>query len=176
MENGATFIIQRARGIDDRPIVLKHVAKSVSQETTFSKDIHAEETLLETIEKLSNRISQRLKKKHLQGTTIKINIRWSDFSTITRQVTLNHPSNQNNTISETAIALFKKEWQQGEPIRLIGVGVSGLAPEQLNLWDYNNNSVNSETDKRLDSAIRDLREKFGNGVLQWGDDLTKNKA
>jgi DNA polymerase-4 len=170
------LIIQHARGIDDRAIVLKHVAKSVSQETTFSKDIQAEDTLLETIEKLSNRISQRLKKKHVQGTTIKIKIRRSDFSTITRQVTLIHPSNQNNTISETAIGLFKKGWKQGEPIRLIGVGVSGLAPEQLNLWDYNKNSVNSETDKRLDSAIRDLREKFGNGALKWGDDLTKNKT
>ena len=167
---------QRARGVDDRPIVLKHVAKSVSQETTFSKDIRDEDTLLETIERLSNRVSQRLTKKHTQGTTIKIKIRRSDFSTITMQVTINQPSNQTETIATTAIGLFKKEWVKGEAIRLIGVGVSGLAPEQLNLWNYNSQSEKNESEKRLKSAISDLRDKFGDDVLHWGDNMEKDNT
>jgi len=169
-------LIKRAQGIDERPIVLKHVAKSVSQERTFAEDIRAEDKLLETFEKLSQRISKRLIKKHTQGTTIKIKMRWSDFSTITRQMTLSQPTNEVDTISSNAISLFKKEWKIGDPIRLIGVGVSGLAPEQLSLWDQASKSEKDETDKLLDSAISDLREKFGEEVLKWGDDLGKSTS
>lgn len=169
-------LVKRAQGIDERPIVLRHVAKSVSQERTFAEDIRTEDKLIETIEKLSKRISKRLKKKHIQGTTIKIKMRWSDFSTITRQVTLSQPTNEVDTISSNAVSLFKKEWKIGEPVRLIGVGVSGLAPEQLSLWDQAAKVENDETAERLDTAISDLREKFGEGVLKWGDDLKKSKS
>jgi DNA polymerase-4 len=169
-------IFKRAQGIDERPIVLKHVAKSVSQERTFAEDVSTEDILIETIEKLSKRISKRLKKKHVQGTTIKIKMRWSDFSTITRQVTLSQPTNETQSISGNAISLFKKEWKLGEPVRLIGVGVSGLAPEQLSLWDQAAKVENDQTAERLDSAISDLQEKFGEGVLKWGDDLENSNS
>jgi DNA polymerase-4 len=163
-------LIKRANGIDDRPIVLKHVAKSVSQERTFAEDVQSKAILIETIEKLSKQISKRLKKKHVQGNTIRIKMRWSDFSTITRQMTLSQPTNEVDSISGNAIALFKKEWKTGEPIRLIGVGVSSLAPEQLSLWDQAAAKKNYETDERLNMAVRNLRKKFGDDVLKWGDD------
>jgi DNA polymerase-4 len=166
---------QRSRGIDDRPISLKHKAKSISQETTFAQDVSIEDTLLETIERLSNHVSQRLIKKHLQATTIKIKLRWSDFTTITRQLTLNQPTNKKKTINIAVVNLFQKAWKKGEAIRLIGVGVSGLAPEQLNLWDHQAKIAESETEKRLSTVINDLREKFGANVLQWGDDFDDKK-
>ena len=169
-------IVKRAQGIDESPIVLKHVAKSVSQERTFAEDVRSEDTLIETIDKLSSRISKRLKKKHVQGTTIKIKLRWSDFSTITRQMTVAQPTNDVETISSHASALLKKEWEIGEPIRLIGVGVSNLAPEQLSLWDQAEKVEKDETAEKLDSAIRALRDKFGDEVVKWGDDLPKSKS
>ena len=164
-------IVRRAQGIDDRPIVLKHVAKSISQERTFPEDVRAEEILFETIKKMSKQISERLKNKHTQGTTIRIKIRWSDFTTVTRQMTLNQPTNDAESISINAISLFKKTWHIGEPVRLLGVGVSSLAPEQLSLWEYRDNYVQESERKQLLSAIRDLRDKFGDDVLKWGDDL-----
>lgn len=167
------LLIKSAKGIDDRPIVLKHVAKSVSQERTFAEDVHSEAILIETIEKLSERISKRLKKKHVQGNTIRIKMRWSDFSTITRQMTLSQPTNDVDSISGNAIALFKKEWKTGEPIRLIGVGVSSLAAEQLSLWDQAAANKDYEADERLNKAVRNLRKKFGDEVLKWGDDAEK---
>jgi DNA polymerase-4 len=166
---------QRSRGIDDRPISLQHKSKSISQETTFAQDVSIEETLLETIERLSNHISRRLIKKNIQATTIRIKLRWSDFTTITRQLTLNQPTNNKQVIYKSAVNLFQKAWKKGEPIRLIGVGVSGLAPEQLNLWDHQTKRAEIETEKRLNTAIYDLREKFGDNVLQWGDDYDDKK-
>jgi DNA polymerase-4 len=165
---------QRARGIDDRPISIKHTAKSVSQETTFAKDVKEVDTLLETIDRLSRHISKRLVKKHTQGTTIKIKLRWSNFDTITRQLTLKQPTNQHETIRNAAEGLFKKAWMKGEPIRLIGVGVSGLAPEQLLLWDHQPNLEDSESDKHLSSLISNLQKKYGEDIVRWGQDLKDN--
>ncbi len=166
-------ISQRAQGIDDRQITIQHTAKSVSQETTFAKDVADEETLLKTIQRLSNHISQRLDKKHRQATTVKIKLRWSDFTTITRQVTLSQPTNKEDVIYNAAEKLFQNSWKSGKPVRLIGVGTSGLAPEQLNLWDHQTKTTGIETDERLNSVINDLRGKFGDRILQWGEDLNE---
>lgn len=164
---------QRARGIDERPISIKHTAKSVSQETTFAKDVRELNTLLETIDRLSRQISKRLVKKHTQGTTIRIKLRWSNFDTITRQLTLNQPTNQHETIRSAAENLFKKAWEKGEPVRLIGVGISGLAPEQLLLWDHQPNEKGSESDTHLSSAISNLRQKYGDDIVKWGQDINE---
>jgi DNA polymerase-4 len=164
-------ISQRSRGIDDRPITLQHTAKSVSQETTFSKDVKDEEKLLKTIQRLSDHVSQRLTRKHRQATTVRIKLRWADFTTITRQLTLNQPTNKADVIYYAANKLFTNSWKTGKPVRLVGVGVSGLAPEQLNLWDYQAEKSVNETDERLASVIKDLREKFGDQILQWGENL-----
>ena len=168
-------ISQRTQGIDDRPITIQHTAKSVSQETTFAKDVVDEETLLKTIQRLSNHVSRRLAKKHRQATTVKIKLRWSDFTTITRQVTLSQPTNKEDVIYNAAEKLFQNSWKSGKPVRLIGVGSSGLAPEQLNLWEHHSKTNSIETDKKLNSVIHDLREKFGDQILNWGEDLTKDK-
>lgn len=160
---------QRSRGIDDRPLTLKHKAKSISQERTFAQDISIEDDLLETIKRLSKHVSESLIKKHLQATTIRIKLRWSDFTTITRQLTLGQPTNEEQIIYTAAVKLFQKAWKSGEPVRLIGVGVSGLAPEQLNLWDHQIKSAKIDTEKRLSTVIKDLRRKFGDDVLRWGD-------
>lgn len=164
------LIRRRAQGIDKRPISLKHEVKSVSNERTFAKDISDEKALLDKIHSLSEQVSGRLIKKHLQGTTIKIKLRWSDFTTITRQTTMNQPTNDSQIIYDLARALFFKEWKSGQPIRLIGVGVSGLAPEQLNLWNYQDRKIETRINEQLNSAITDLRDKFGDQVLTWGLD------
>ena len=91
-------------------------------------------------------------------------------------MTLSQPTNDVETISSHATALLKKEWEIGEPIRLIGVGVSNLAPEQLSLWDQALKVETDETTEQLDSAIRALRDKFGDEVVKWGDDLPKPKS
>jgi len=168
-------ISQRAQGIDDRPITIQHTAKSVSQETTFAKDVVDEETLLKTIQRLSNHVSRRLAKKHRQATTVKIKLRWSDFTTITRQVTLSQPTNKEDVIYNAAEKLFQNSWKPGKPVRLIGVGSSGLAPEQLNLWEHQSKTKSIETDNRLNSIIHDMREKFGDQILHWGEDLNNDK-
>ena len=165
----------RAQGLDERSITTKHTAKSISQERTFAKDIQDKDLLLDTIKKLSNHVSRRLIKKHVQASTIKIKLRWPDFTTITRQTTLSQPTNEGETIFAVAKTLFSKEWKLGQAVRLLGVGVTGLAPEQLYLWDYQYNKSDLESEKKLKSAIIQLREKFGEDARQWGEKFTEDQ-
>jgi DNA polymerase-4 len=130
-------IYLRARGIDDRPIITAYEPKSFSQEITFARDVREEAYLRQTIKDLSEGVSQRLRKAGRTGLTIKLKIRWPDFTTITRQLTLSSPTDQGRQIYVSAIYLFERVWSPGKPVRLLGVGVSGLKPpiHQLVLWE-----------------------------------------
>jgi len=165
--NYAFDLIQRAKGIDDHRVSDFEGIKSVSNETTFFSDVNDREQLLLVIKQLSEKVAMRLRRKHLSGKTVKIKLRWPDFQTLTRQMTLPQPTNQDSIISRSALELFKQEWYQGKPVRLIGVGVSHLSTEiqQLSLF---NNSFQKE--KKLLSAIDELRERFGEKSIQKGVD------
>jgi DNA polymerase-4 len=158
----------RARGIDDRPIVTSHEVKSISQETTFAKDIHDAKVLEHTIFQQSAGVGTRLRRNQLTGTTVKIKLRWADFTTLTRQVTLEHATDQDGEIYQAAIALFHKAWLHGRPVRLLGVGVSGLGKpvRQLSLWD-----ADTEKSRQLQTAIDQLRQRFGQQILLRGGEI-----
>jgi nucleotidyltransferase/DNA polymerase involved in DNA repair len=163
-ENGRDMT-KRARGRDDRPVVTKREIKSISQEVTFSRDIRDDKSLEKTLTDLSAQVGRRLRKKELAGTTVKLKIRWPDFTTPTRQVTLPGPTDQDDEIAETALGLLRKIRKSGQAVRLIGVGVSGLgAPiRQLELWE-----VSSEKERKLQEVVDELREKFGENAIKRG--------
>lgn len=158
-------LARRAQGIDDRPLETEHETKSISQETTFSKDVRSSAVLRRTLLQQSESVGRRLRSAGLAGTTVKIKLRWPDFTTLTRQVTLDQPSNQDGEIFEAAITLLEENWRNGQAVRLIGVGVSGLGSpvRQLSLW-----GDSAEKGRRLQSALDELRERFGKDVLQRG--------
>ena len=88
----------RARGIDLRPVITTHTAKSVSQETTFDRDIQNRTLLEKTLRELSEKVCYRLRQDDFAGTTVKIKVRWPDFTTLTRQVTLPQPTDQDSQV------------------------------------------------------------------------------
>jgi len=157
----------RAQGIDDRPVSTSQEIKSISQETTFANDIGDISILRKTISKLAERVGQRLRRSGFHCTTIKIKLRWQDFSTLTRQITLDKPIDQDTIIITCAYQLFENIWQPGKKVRLLGVGVSGLSfsPLQLSLWD-----ISSDQDKQLQEAIDQLRSRYGNRIILRGVD------
>jgi DNA polymerase-4 len=158
----------RSRGIDDRPVVVEHTIKSISQEVTFIKDVKERQTLLDTLHNLSDQVVSRLRKQHLECTTIKLKLRWSDFSTISRQITLLHPTDQPDIIFEQVRRLFLLVWTSSVPVRLIGVGVSGLSPHQLSLWESVTEKQRKERESRLNNALRNLRERYGDQIILTG--------
>lgn len=160
----AQEIHDRARGIDDSPISLEHEAKSVSNETTFAKDVSDQSFLLEILYQLSEKVGSRLRNSQTAGNTVQVKLRYADFSTITRQVTLPVFTNQDKEIFASAATLFKANWSKGMPVRLLGVGVSGLGTplRQLDLWE----KQDGIREQQLLKAIDQLRERFGRNIIQ----------
>jgi DNA polymerase-4 len=164
-ENGRD-LARHAKGIDDRPVVTEHETKSISQEVTFSKDVREDRILEQTIREQSSEVARQLRRNNLAGKTIKLKIRWPDFTTLTRQVTLNDPTDQDDVIGKNALGLLHTVRKPNQAVRLIGVGVSGLgAPiRQLGLWD-----MDSERSRRLQQAMDALNEKYGRDVIHKGE-------
>ncbi|RME83550.1 MAG: DNA polymerase IV [Caldilineae bacterium] len=158
-------LARRARGIDDRPVVTEHETKSVSKEVTFPRDVADRRTLQRTLRRLSEGVGRNLRRKGLQGSTVKIKLRWPDFTTITRQTTLSSPTDQDNEIYEAANRLFSAAWKPGRPVRLLGVGVSGFGRgyRQLSFWD-----IEADRDRRLQETLDRLRSKYGVGAVTRG--------
>ncbi len=164
-ENGRE-LSRHAKGLDDRPVVTEHETKSISQEITYSRDVRDDKLLEKTLKEMSMEVARQLRKNNLAGKTIKLKIRWPDFTTLTRQTTLNNPTDQEEEIERAALELMKAVRKPKQAVRLIGVGVSGLgAPiRQLGLWD-----VDNEKSRKLQMALDELQQKFGRDVIHKGE-------
>jgi len=156
---------RHARGISDSAVVTEHEVKSISQEVTFTRDVREDKVLEATLKELSVQVGKRLRRSDLTGKTVKLKIRWPDFTTLTRQTTLSNPTDQDDEITTTAIRLMKDVRSSGKPVRLIGVGVSGLTTEarQLELW-----GMESEKRRKFQNVIDELQDKFGEKKVHKG--------
>ena len=163
-ENGRD-LSRHAKGIDNRPVVTERETKSVSQEVTFSIDVRDDKVLQKRIREQAARVAAQLRKQELAGSTIKLKIRWPDFTTLTRQTTLGHRTDQEDEIANAALALMKNVRKPNQAVRLIGVGVSGLGQpvRQLGLWDTDN-----EKSRKLQEALDVLKAKYGDDVIHKG--------
>jgi len=121
---------QLAQGHDNRPIVVSRETKSASAETTLSEDTGNPDVLYELIARLSQRVASQLAGSKLQGRTVKLKLRLSDFTTFTRQTTLPYPDGSADVIADAAGALLKKELRPDREFRLVGVGMSGFELEE----------------------------------------------
>jgi DNA polymerase-4 len=159
---------RRAKGIDDRSVVTYHKPKSVSQERTYIRDVSDVHELHRTLRRLSAGVARQLKRKRLTGTTVRLKLRWSDFTTPTRQTTLDRPTDDEDEIYRTVIDLFERLWTPGRPVRLLGAGVGGLGKQarQMSLWD-----APDERAERLQAAVRRVRQRYGDGAIRRGDEL-----
>lgn len=115
-----------AQGIDDRPVVSERHAKSVSVEDTFDEDVTDRVRLRLELDRLAERCARRLREAGRSGRTVVIKVRRFDFATLTRSETLRGPTDDPRVIRETAARLLQQV-DTTAGVRLLGVGVSGLA-------------------------------------------------
>lgn len=157
-----------ANGIDPRPVVTDYDAKSISHEVTFAQDVKDKELLLAKLLQLTEQVSTRLRRHDYQGRTVHLKIRYSDFTTLTRSHTLEHPSNLTRELWLAVKNLFQTRLPNTlPPVRLLGMGVSGFdhppQPLQADLF-----TVSCEKDKQLDKIADAVKERFGSKALQRG--------
>ena len=164
-----------AFGIDERGIAGNSIDKSISNETTFERDITDRERIRSTYLKLIDKVGHRLRKAGLFATTAHLKLRWSDFTTITRQTRFSMPCCDDITLREVGLELLEMHLQN-RPVRLIGFGVSGLTEtdkpidQQLDLFEPRKSKQN-EKRSRLSQAADRVKKKYGNESLRRGSDL-----
>lgn len=164
-EHTADHLQRLARGEDAREIVTEHEEKSISKEYTFPKDVMDVKVLEGVLLSLVDEVGTRLRAKERYAGVIRLKLRWQGFRTITRQRQLRPPCCDAFSLRQAVMAIFNAETID-QPVRLIGVGVSGLCDrpaEQLGLFD---DSVRTrEKREHLSRSVDDLQEKFGRDAV-----------
>jgi DNA polymerase-4 len=126
----AEWLIDAAHGRDNRPVVTRSEPKSVSRETTFERDLHVRQDrqlLTDALTRLCERVADDLKRKGYEGKTIGIKLRFQDFSTVTRDITLPYVTQRPDDILQATRDCLKRV-RMVQRLRLLGVRVGGLAP------------------------------------------------
>src|SRR5262249_22132244 len=118
------FLLARAQ--DDRPVVPERETKSVSVEGTYDTDLTDRRLMEGLVSRQAVNVAERLRKNGLSGRTITLKVRLHDFTTLSRSTTLNAPTDVGPVIARLARALLAELDLTGG-VRLLGVGVSGLA-------------------------------------------------
>jgi DNA polymerase-4 len=126
-QHGADML-RRAQGIDERKVVTSHERKSLSQERTFARDLRDGKDLRAQIKKLSSRVARHLEGEGLVAGTVSIKLRYADFTTLSRQMSLAVPTCDERVIYRAAFTLLRRSWERGRPVRLLGVGAHNLHP------------------------------------------------
>lgn len=127
----ATRLRQFAFGVDDRPLELDDEIKSISAEETFERDTTDRELLRATLWQQAREVAQKLHRKQLDAKTVQVKVRYADFSTLTRQTSLEDGLADPRQIYRLACQLLAREKLIHRPVRLLGLGVSGLGGPRL---------------------------------------------
>ena len=162
-------LAQLSRGIDDRQVDPERETKSVSAETTFNTDISDFRPLEQQLWDLTERVSARLKKSGLAGSTVTLKLKTADFKIRTRARSLSHPTQLANLIFAAGRDLLANE-TGGTKFRLIGIGVSHIEESQ-------GNDLADLIDRRAaeaEHAVDRLRLKFGKDAIVKGRALDRD--
>ncbi|MES2649464.1 MAG: DNA polymerase IV [Bacteroidota bacterium] len=156
----------QCNAIDNRPVVSYHEPKSCSSENTFEKDTKDENFLLREITRLSEKVGYEVRAENKMSGCISIKLRYSNFETVSKQSIVDYTASDHRILA-SAKQLFLSLWDKETPVRLLGVRCSHLVESsyQLSLFD------NADDDKKLYSAIDDIKNTFGKKLIQRAGSL-----
>ena len=116
----------KVRGVHDAPVQPHRERKSIGKETTFIQFLAEEEGVLDALTQLTKRVVAILKAKKFHAQTVTLKIRYDDFETLTRQLSLGSPSQDVEVISQAVQELWELHGHLHKTVRLLGVSTAGL--------------------------------------------------
>jgi len=126
---GGGYFFHIARGRDDRLVVPERVRKSLGKEVTLEEDTGDKEQVLTILKALAERVSGLLKQQELEGYTITLKVKYSDFTSITRSHSADYPFIEQSRLFNHAVQLLDKTEVGKRCIRLLGITVSNFSGE-----------------------------------------------
>ncbi len=152
--------------------------KGIGNSLTLPKDAVTEEEAVKILADLAESVGGRLRKAGYKAGMISVEIKYHDFTTRSHQKQLIRASDQDREIHQAAVELFRELWN-GQPVRLLGIRSSKLLeqgePEQISLFEFQadqeerkKQKIEEQKQEKLDQALRKLRRKYGEQVIQKG--------
>jgi len=135
--SAAEFFVQMARGIDEREVVTEWERKSIGAETTFPEDLEDGPELRGELRRVAREVARRMRPGGIAAQTVAIKLRYANFRTITRQMTLEQPVRSAQAIERVAGQLLDRVAQPGDRFRLLGIHCSKLSDHLISqgvLW------------------------------------------
>jgi DNA polymerase-4 len=173
-KRAAEWLYRLVRGIDDTPVESRSDPKSISRDTTFARDLEADDDLERALATLVDRATGDLRDARLLARTITVKLRDWDFTTRQARRTLPEPVLSDRVVYEVARELLGRlRASRRVPARLLGVALAGLvraAPEaQIDLWaGAGGGAIETERDRTLARVLDEARGRFGPGALRRG--------
>lgn len=160
-------LFRLARGEDDTPVQPTRESRSLSREVTLSVDLYEKAEMERFLRQFAREVAAELRHKRLLGKTVRVKVRFSNFETITRQVSLSAGTDSTLLIEGLVLDLFRRRVSLGNRgVRLIGAGVSGLSEStarQLPLFSAN--------ESILDRTVDRLTQQYGEDVVWRGREI-----
>ncbi len=167
----AEWLYARVRGVHSAPVEPRGVAKQISRESTFARDVADDSQLSAHLRALVAKAAAELRDERLAARSVSVKLRDADFTTRLASRTLPEPLESDRAIGDVAVALLKKlRAARRHPARLVGVALGGLVAardaEQLGLFHGATPPIERAEDRALSRAVDRVRERFGDGAIR----------
>jgi DNA polymerase-4 len=178
---GGNEIYQHANGIDNSPVLarLDGDIKSIGREKTLPEDITDIEKAKIVLMELADDIGMTARKQGKESRTVHITLKYSDFRSITRQITIPATS-ITKEIYQAGCSLLEQNWNKSLPVRLIGISISGFhedsSSDQLSLFDKIDDNLRSGKNEQIDKAMDKIRNKYGSEIITIASLVKKEKS
>ncbi len=167
------WLYAKSRGEDIDAYAYQEEPKSISHETTFDEDTADSEEIERTLCYLAQLVARRLRDHGFFARTVGLKLRYADFRTLTRDVTLDEPTHLDSVIFESALRLFDTAWDRRKKVRLVGVRASNLerAIFQPALLD----AAKKAKLERLLKATDKVRDRFGFDAVKLARSIERSR-
>lgn len=167
-------LYQYARGIDNSPVLAQaEESKGFSVEKTFNDDIVSVEQVLPILLEQCDIVATRMRRKGKKCSCISVTFRTLDFKNRSHQTSLSSATDVTDEIYENARRLFLEFWK-GQPLRLIGVALTGLTDESFEQMSLFEDTKKKEQRQKLDATLDAIRMKFGNDKITRASIMNSN--
>lgn len=170
------MILDRVRCLEDSPVEADDEVKSVSNETSFAKDLTKREDIEAAVATMASKVGRRLRAKGLEGTTLSLKVRYANREVHSAQCRLDKPSDDEYVFLPHLEHMLDELWEPGMALRLVGVAVTGFGKEesfeQLSLFEQEQPEADLGKSRRdLLTAADLVRDKFGESAVRFGREL-----
>jgi DNA polymerase-4 len=141
------YFYNMAHGIDNREVHLYHSRRSIGSERTLHEDLINRDEIIEVLEGIAGRLTDRMKRYGISGKTITLRVKYYNFKRISRSITLKGPVNDKEIIMENVKRMIQKTCIGKRRVRLVGIALSHLVKKEERRYEQQVLPIGESSDR-----------------------------